>query len=239
MLKDCNEMTRDVLARRDVYQKKRSRRLQIAAGTAAAAVLCCAAVFALAPGKQGPKEQVIDSGTTASAPAPEQTAQSYDISLFVNEIDRNTAGALRADVDIQVLPLPETENIPQLQFLKELALPETLTETDIYAVYVRSDRDIAQYNRLHEYVCRFSDRNSEKELRVAFSSQGKPIRDYLFTDEGAKASRINGVEMIVFRYENILYTEFTAGGMFFDLEAQGLSEEEFALCTAEILQQFC
>ena len=205
MLKDCNEMTRDVLARRDAYQKKRSRRLRIAAGTAAGILLCCAAVFAFAPGKQAPAEKAIDGGTIVSAPAPEQTAPGYAFSLFVNEIDKNTAGALRADVDIQVVSLPETETIPQL----------------------------------YEYRCQFSDPNSEKELSVAFSSRGKPIRDYLFDEEGARVSRINGVEMTVFRYEDTLYTEFTAGGLFFDLEAHGLSEQEFALCIAEILQQCC
>ena len=94
MLKDCNEMTRDVLARRDAYQKKRSRRLQIAAGTAAGILLCCAAVFAFAPGKQASGEKAIDGGTIVSAPAPEQTTPGYEFSLFVNEIDKNTAGAL-------------------------------------------------------------------------------------------------------------------------------------------------
>ena len=237
MLKDCNEMTRDVLARREAYKKKR-RRLCFAAGTAAAAVLCCAAVAALAPGQSGPEPHVMEIGTAAPS-ATTSNPPEYEISLFVNELDKNAAGALRADADIQVLPLSETETIPQLQFLKELALPEMLTERTVSAVYVRSDRDIAEYNRLYEYICRFSDQNSEKELCVAFSSNGKPIRDYLFDDEGARVSRINGVEMTVFRYEEILYTEFTAGGLFFDLEAQGLSQEEFALCAAEILQQFC
>ena len=239
MLKDCNEMTRDVLARRDAYQKKRSRWLRIAAGTAAGILLCCAAVFAFAPEKQAPGEKAIDGGTIVSAPAPEQTAPGYALSLFVNEIDKNTAGALRADVDIQVVSLPETETIPQLQFLKELELPETLREGTVYAVYVRSERDIPEYDCLYEYRCQFSDPNSEKELSVAFSSRGKPIRDYLFDEEGARVSRINGVEMTVFRYEDTLYTEFTAGGLFFDLEAHGLSEQEFALCIAEILQQCC
>lgn len=239
MLKDCNEMTRDVLARRDAYEKAKKRRLRAAAGCTAALLLCCGAIFTLAPKQPAQKLPEAEAAATPVPTAsPVLQAPEYEISLFVNEADTGAGGVLRADVDIRAVPIADAENIRELQFIKNLALPEALTQTRVQATYIRANREIPVYDDLYEYVCFFSSEDTAKELRVAFSTKGKPIRDYLFCDDGAKTSCIEGVGMTVFRYQNILYAGFSIGETFFDAESVGLSDEEFARSIAEIIRQF-
>ncbi len=235
-MKDWNEMARDVLRRRDMYRKAKAKRIRMAAvGTAMAALICCTAVFAFVSTHRHitPPDNSID--TDGSVPVQEQ--KEAFVKFFVNTVDEKSMGALKADTDIQVLPVTDTQNIHEFELLKK-AVTEELTEIDLYAVYVRSDRDTAVYDRLYEYKCCFLSPSAEKELCIAFSSQGKPIRDCLFDDKGAKVSCINGVEMTVYQYQDILYTDFSVGQTFFDFEARGLSQEDFIRSIAETIRQF-
>ena len=62
---------------------------------------------------------------------------------------------------------------------------------------------------------------------IAFSDKYEPLRDYFFDDKGSKISKINDIELKIYKYENSYMTSFTYNNINFDIETNDISEQEF------------
>ena len=60
------------------------------------------------------------------------------------------------------------------------------------------------------------------------------MRDYYFKD--GKASKINGLELIVYQYENLYMTNFKYKNLNIDIETSNITEEELLALLQSIIK---
>ena len=53
-----------------------------------------------------------------------------------------------------------------------------------------------------------------------------PFRDYLFSEDNLKESTINNVLLIITQYEDIYFTVFKINDIYFDIETNGITQNE-------------
>lgn len=99
-------------------------------------------------------------------------------------------------------------------------------------------RDIgkSKYDNLNCYVYYFSNENDERNIRVAFSDKGKPIRDYGFDSDSALNSTINNNELVIYKYENIYFVEFIYNNVNYDIETDGINIVELEMFLKSIIK---
>lgn len=99
-------------------------------------------------------------------------------------------------------------------------------------------RDIgkSKYDNLNCYVYYFSNENDERNIRVAFSDKGKPIRDYGFDSNSALNSTINNNELVIYKYENIYFVEFIYNNVNYDIETDGINIVELEMFLKSIIK---
>lgn len=141
-----------------------------------------------------------------------------EIVLNINNLEN--VGMNRIDADVKHLTFNEVDLI---RF--NAKIPEDLTEFDNYGIYTRKDKN-SEYNILNCYVRNYSNEN--RNVRIASSNTNKPIRDYIFDEEGSKITNINGVYLKIFKYNTLYFTEFSYHGLNYDIETNNISEQEFA-----------
>lgn len=159
--------------------------------------------------------------------------------LNINEIDKNGMGLTKLDADIQTIKVSE---LPQeFNFIQNIKLPEGYELEYSYNIYVRSNRDIAKYDELHDYVFEYS-KNSDDEIgnkiKVAFSKLEEPIRDYGIAEDNKK-STINGVEMIIYHSQEykIYMAEFKYKDIYFDIETNDITKSELVELLESIVEE--
>lgn len=65
-------------------------------------------------------------------------------------------------------------------------------------------------------------------VNVSFSPFGKPMRDYFFISDDMAVSVIDNTEVLIMRYDdNHYWAEFTADGLYYDIEADDIQESDF------------
>lgn len=124
-------------------------------------------------------------------------------------------------------------------FLSRIKIPEELNETAYYEIYTRPNTDTDDYSILHDYGVAYtctSSENTAKQVILHFSKEFKPVRDYLFGGE-PKLSNIGNTTLEIYRYENSYMTIFTYDGLNFDIEAQGITEDEFVEILVSIIAE--
>lgn len=124
-------------------------------------------------------------------------------------------------------------------FLTRIKIPEELNEAAYYEIYTRPNTDTDNYSLLHDYGVAYTCTSSEhtaKQVILHFSKEFKPLRDYLFGDE-PKLSTIGNTTLEIYRYENSYMTMFTYDGLNFDIEAQGITEDEFIEILVSIIAE--
>lgn len=154
------------------------------------------------------------------------TVKIGDNNLVINKLDN--IGAYKFDADIKEIP---TKGIDKLN---NIMLPSDLTNFDNYSVYTRETKD-GEYNVLNSNVYRYYNEEDNRNIRIAFSENYKPIRDYYFDDEGASNSKINNIEIKVFSYNEVYFTVFNYNGYNFDVETSGIDIYEFENLLSSIL----
>lgn len=101
---------------------------------------------------------------------------------------------------------------------------------------VKPDRESNEYNILQSYVFNYSNKKNDRYIRVSFSKENKPIRDYYFFEEGSKMSKINNIELKIFKYNRLHFTEFNYKGINFDIETMNITEQELTDLLLSILK---
>lgn len=156
-----------------------------------------------------------------------------NVSLYINDISNMTQGALRIDADIK------STNIENILYFKEIAnikIPSDFDTQEVYEIYVKSDRESNEYNILQSYVLNYSNKKKDRDIRVSFSKENKPVRDYYFSEEGSKMSKINNIELKIFKYNELYFTEFSYQGINFDIETTNMTEQELTDLLSSIIK---
>jgi len=157
-----------------------------------------------------------------------------NIILNINEITNSKVGMPLLDTDVKVVtnsninfPLPYKNGI--------VDIPKDLDKTSKYIFYFRENKESKEYNILGYYEIIY-DNGNDRSIKVSYSKYNKPARDYYFSDEGSKTTTINGVELKVYKFENIYFTEFKFNDYNFDIEVKNITEAELISLLKSIIK---
>lgn len=144
--------------------------------------------------------------------------------MYINDISEMIHGSLKIDADVKII---NNISIPYFEEIGNIVVPKDFDNNhDAYAIYVKPDRNSDEYNTLQSYVFNYSNTKNDRHIRVSFSKENKPIRDYYFSEEGSKISRINNTYLKLFKYNESYFTEFNYKGINFDIETNSITEQE-------------
>lgn len=156
-----------------------------------------------------------------------------NVNMYINDISNLSQGTLRIDADVQII---NDFHLPYFKEIENIIVPNDLDKQNAYAIYTKLDKDSKEYNVLQSYVFHYSNTESNKDIRLAFSKENKPVRDYYFTEEGSKISKINDIELKIFKYEELYFTEFNYKGINFDIETTNINEQELTNLLVSIIK---
>lgn len=146
-----------------------------------------------------------------------------NVKVYFNDVSKISEGVFKLDADVKVIK----EGDKDFAEISDVVLPnDFMDEYDAHAIYTRQDKNSDEYNVLQNYVVNYSDRQGSREIKIAFSKDNKPIRDYHFAEEGSKVSTIKNKELKIFKYEDLYFTEFNHNGINFDIETININEQE-------------
>ncbi len=147
-----------------------------------------------------------------------------NVTLNINEITNNKGGMYKIDADVKVVtsnainfPLPYKKGI--------VDIPKDLNNISKYIFYFRENKESKEYNILGNYEIIY-DNGNDRSIKVSYSKDNKPVRDYYFSNEGSKKTIINGIELKIYKFENIYFTEFKFNDYNFDIETSKITEQE-------------
>lgn len=143
--------------------------------------------------------------------------------LNINKID-DGIGISKIDADVKIIEI--TELSEEFNFIKNIKVPEGYKLEYSYNLYIKSNRDIDKYDKLHDYVFAYN-KNNENDIIVAFSKLEEPIRDYEI-GENDKKSIIDGIEMTIYHSQKykMYMVSFKYNDIFFDIETEDVTENE-------------
>ena len=153
-----------------------------------------------------------------------------EIELNINKI--KDLAMTTSDADIKTI---EIESIPEkFKFIESVLVPEGYQPENSYTVNIRSDRDVAKYDMIHDYVFNYRE-DSSNNITIAFSEIEEPIRDYYI--EKGKASKIGDVELVISQWEEMYIVNFESKGIYFDIETTGVTENELVELLKSIINK--
>lgn len=153
--------------------------------------------------------------------------------LIVNTIDQ--LGATRIDADIKDI---SSNNlfVPWIEGLEEdITIPHDLNQLHAYGIYTKNQQTML-YDILNCYVYTWFNEEADRSIHLSFSDKNRPVRDYYFSEEGAKVSSIGQHELTIYQYEELYFTEFQYQGSYFDIETSHITFEELTALLESILQ---
>lgn len=137
------------------------------------------------------------------------------------------------DMDVRYEPLDSADEQTLADFAANLgvdfdsftdAVPEAFSLDAFYAVtaggYVTGEY------QLHDYCLKYKT-ESDGSVTIALCQFETPLRCVIVESENPKQSMINGVPLVIHGWQDDYYARFSYGGIYYDLEATGLTWEEF------------
>lgn len=162
-----------------------------------------------------------------------------NVELNINEINNYKDGIIDADlkrIDANIEEITNNnENFPLPYKNGIVNLPKDLNKTYKYILYFRENRESKEYNILGNYEIVYSN-DKDRSIQVKYSKEHKPVRDYYFDDDGSKITMINGIELKIYKFENIYFTEFNYNDYTFDIETSKITEQELSDLLISILK---
>lgn len=159
--------------------------------------------------------------------------EANNVTLNINEINSNKVGMPRLDADVKVVTNNDVNF--SLPYKNGINIPKDLDKTDMYIVYFRESKESKDYNILGNYEIIYSNDN-DRSINVKYSKEHKPVRDYYFSEEGSKITRINDVELKIYKFESIYFTEFKFNDYNFDIETSNITEQELSTFLLSVLK---
>lgn len=156
---------------------------------------------------------------------------SQDIDNPNNELEETKMAKIDADKKKkEVGDLPE-----KIKFMKNISIPEDFKQQDIYEIYTNSNPKDRKYDLLHDYVFNYK-KDDDNEIKIALSMLEEPIRDYWY-DEENKKSKIEDVDVNISQYQNLFIVTFKIDNIYFDIEANGITENQLINIIKSIISQ--
>lgn len=152
--------------------------------------------------------------------------------IIINKI--NNLSETKLDADIKEIPINGVY-IPWIEVLSGVNIPNDLDKFNGYGIYTRKDA-ASEYDILNCYVYDYFNLDSNRSIKISFSDKNKPLRDYYFSEEGAKKSNINNYELTIYKCGEAYFTEFKYEDFNFDVETSNISESEFIMFLKSILK---
>lgn len=158
------------------------------------------------------------------------SSRNMNVMLEINPMQGASMAKLDADVQtVEINSLPE-----KFEFINNIALPSEYKLDNSYELFTRENFNTTEYSLLHDYVFNYS-KDYENTIKVAFSEVGEPIRDY-FLDDSKKVSKIGDVDVIISQYEKMYVATFKCKEIYFDIETNGITEEELVNLLESIIK---
>ena len=147
-------------------------------------------------------------------------SQNMNIMLEINPMQGASMAKLDADVQtVEITSIPE-----KFEFINNIELPSEYKLDSCYEIFTRENLNTTECDLLHDYVFNYS-KDYENSIKVAFSEVEEPIRDY-FLNNSKKTSKIGDVDVIISQYEKMYVATFRCKDIYFDIETNGITEEE-------------
>ncbi len=149
--------------------------------------------------------------------------------IVVNEIENLASAKILAEtrfVDKETLP-------EDLKYLANLGESLGLKLDNSAEIYTKSDLEGEDFDELHDYSFFYSRDN--KSAKINLSRIDTPLRDCFFNTT-QESSRINGTNAVVSSYEDKYFVRFNYNNINFDVETNGLSQEEMVGFVTEIVK---
>ncbi len=156
-----------------------------------------------------------------------------NVTLNINEIS-DEVGAYKIDADIKVVTNNDV-NFPLPYKNEVVEIPKDLDKTYKYILYFRKDKKSKEYNIIGNYEIIY-DNGNDRTIKVSYSKDNKPVRDYYFSEEGSKITKINNIELKIYKFENVYFTEFKFNDYNFDIETSNITEQELSNFLLSILK---
>ena len=158
------------------------------------------------------------------------SSQNMNVMLEINPMQGASMAKLDADVEtVEINSLPE-----KFEFINNIKLPSEYKLDNSYEIYTRENYDDAECSLLHDYVFNYS-KDCENSIKVAFSEIGEPIRD-CFLEDSDKVSKIGDIDVIISQYEKMYEETFKCKEIYFDIETNGITEEELVNLLESIIK---
>lgn len=147
-----------------------------------------------------------------------------DIIITVNKL-KGPASSSQLDIDIKIVEIEKMEE--KFEFVKNLKLPDDVKLISSSCYYTR-ERNSDEYNTLHDYIIRYTtEGGNDKDIQIAFSKIGKPLKCVVVVTDNKDISVIGNVELEISEVNGTYMATFYFDNMNFDIEAKGLSLDEF------------
>lgn len=111
-------------------------------------------------------------------------------------------------------------------------LPYDLRLNQDYGVLVK-DASL-EYNIVHDYVFEFIGSN-DRWVHITYSMIEEPLKDYFITSD-SNVSIIDGVEVLLYQYEEQYIVDFKYNDMYYEIEANHVTLEELLTLIRGIFQ---
>lgn len=158
------------------------------------------------------------------------SSRNMNVMLEINPMQGTSMAKLDADVQtVEINSLPE-----KFEFINNIALPSEYKLDNSYELFTRENFNTTEYSLLHDYVFNYS-KDCENSIKVAFSEVEEQIRDY-FLDDSKKVSKIGDVNVIISKYEKMYVATFKCKEINFDIETNGITEEELVNLLESIIK---
>ncbi len=151
----------------------------------------------------------------------------------INIVETEVLEVTRLDADIKEISIDTNENSYLKELKEKVIIPDYLNDFNSYSIYTRINSN-SNYDILNCYVYNYYNTELESDIRISFSNTNKPIRDYQF-EETANLSNINGIDLPIYKYENLYFTEFPYDGYNFDIETTNINLEELLTVLKSII----
>lgn len=153
---------------------------------------------------------------------------------FININNINDIGTTKLDAEIKKLDRTELSNFSMLD---DLDIPDDFNNSIYNAIYVKDNNNhiteegmqaystTSPYNLLNNFELVYESTLNNRNITISFSNINKPLRDYSF-GENSKISKINDIDLMIYKYENSYMTKFNYQNVNYDIETNNVSEEE-------------
>lgn len=156
--------------------------------------------------------------------------QNLDVKLNINKI--KNMDMTKFDIDVNVAKIEEVPD--KFKFIENIKVPTGYQLADSYNVYIKKDKEVNEYNLLHDYELNYK-KDDVNNIKITFSEIEEPLRDY-FIDGEDKISKIGDVELTVSQWQQMYIVSFKYKDIYFDIETTGITEEELVELLKSIIE---